>query len=340
MNTTLRSVTPAAMSVAVAVSAGADLVIEQRPLPAIAAGKVMVQVVAAGLNPLDGKIRAAQAEHARQPLPAVVGMDMAGVVVAIAPDVIDFKVGDEVFGMVGGVGGNPGTLAEYVAVDARLLALKPSALSFEEAAVLPLVFITAWEGLVDRAGVKAGDKVLVHGGAGGVGHVAIQIARSFGAEVWATGTASQRGIIERLGARAIDYETESVADYVQRATGAEGFDIVYDTVGGKTIDASFAAARTYTGHVVSSLGWGTHSLAPLSFRGATYSGVFTLLPLLTGRGREHHGAILRAAAELADRGLLRPMLSDHKFGLAGINDAFARMAAPGNVGKVAVTLRG
>ncbi|MCE4554396.1 zinc-binding dehydrogenase [Pelomonas sp. P8] len=328
------------MRVAVAASAGADLVFEQRAKPALVAGRVMVKVVAAGLNPLDGKIRMAQAAHARQPLPSTIGMDMSGVVVDVAPDVKGFKIGDEVFGMVGGVGGNPGTLAEYIAADARLLATKPSALNWHEAAALPLIFITAWEGLVDRAKVKAGDKVLVHGGAGGVGHVAIQIAKSFGAEVWATGTSAQRGVIERLGAVAIDYEAESVEEYVNRATAGEGFDVVYDTVGGKTIDAAFAAIRTYTGHVVTSLGWGTHSLAPLSFRGATYSGVFTLLPLLTGKGREHHGEILRAAAALADEGKLRPLLSPHPFDLSQANSAFAQMAAPSNIGKVVVGLHG
>ncbi|MBB3196107.1 zinc-binding dehydrogenase [Roseateles terrae] len=329
---------PATMQVAIAPSAGADLMIVQRPLPELQPGQVLIRVMAAGINPLDGKIRAAQAEHARQPLPATIGLDMAGVVVALAPDVTAFDVGDEVFGMVGGVGGHPGTLSEYVAADARLLAVKPQELTWQEAAVLPLVFITAWEGLVDRAKVKAGDKVLVHGGAGGVGHVAIQIAKSFGAEVWATGTASQRDLIETLGATPIDYETETVEQYVARATHAEGFDVVYDTVGGKTIDASFAAVRTYTGHVVTSLGWGTHSLAPLSFRGATYSGVFTLLPLLTGQGMTHHGEIMQEAAKLARSGLLRPVLSSRHFDLAQANEAFAQMAAPKNLGKLAITM--
>lgn len=337
MSTTTTSL-PATMTVAVAPSAGADMVLEQRPLPKPASGHVLVQVRAAGINPLDGKIRAAQAGHAKQPLPSTIGLDMSGVVVDVAPDVNAFKVGDEVFGMVGGVGGNQGTIGEYLAADARLLAIKPAVLSWQEASVLPLVFITAWEGLVDRAKVKPGDKVLVHGGAGGVGHVAIQIAKAFGAEVWATGTAAQRQTIEQLGAKPIDYETETVEDYVTRATGGEGFDVVYDTVGGKTIDASFAAARIYTGHVVTSLGWGTHSLAPLSFRGATYSGVFTLLPLLTGKGRTHHGEIMLEAAKLAADGKLRPIVSTRTFGLSQANEAFAQMASPDNVGKVAITV--
>jgi NADPH:quinone reductase len=151
-------------------------------------------------------------------------------------------------------------------------AAKPAGLAMAEAAALPLAVITAWEGLVDRANVHGGQRVLVHGGAGGVGHVAVQIALARGATVFATGTGDSLDIIRRLGAEPIDYRATPAAEYVAAATGGEGFDIIFDTVGGSTLDASFESVRTYTGHVVSVLGWGTHSLAPLSFRGATYSG--------------------------------------------------------------------
>ncbi|WP_433769705.1 zinc-dependent alcohol dehydrogenase family protein [Pseudomonas putida] len=283
--------------------------------PAPGAGQVLVRIAASGVNPLDGKIRAGQAGHARQPLPAVLGMDLAGVVDAVGEGVSGWAPGDEVYAMATGIGGAQGSLAEYAVVDARLLARKPGNLSMREAAGLPLVLITAWEGLVDRARVRAGQKVLIHGGAGGVGHVAVQIAGAFGAEVFATGSARNRGIIEGLGATFIDYGLSSVEDYVGEHTGGEGFDIVYDTVGGETLDASFKAARVYYGHVVSCLGWGQHSLAPLSFRGATYSGVFTLLPLLTGQGREHHGEILSQAARLIEAGKLKPIVDPHRFTL-------------------------
>ena len=185
-----------------------------------------------------------------------------------------------------------GSLAELAAVDARLIAHKPKALSMEQTAALPLGFITSWEGLVDRAGVAAGHQVLIHGGAGGVGFLAVQLALARGAQVFATGGPSSQEVIRQVGATPIDYTTSTVDEYVDEHTGGEGFDIVVDNVGGATLDASFTAVKRYTGHVVSALGWGTHSLAPLSFRGATYSGVFTLMPLLTGRGREHHGHIV------------------------------------------------
>ena len=246
------------------------------PDPVAMAGEVLVRVRASGVNPLDTKIRAGQAAHAKQPLPAVLGLDMAGVVEDVGEGVIGFKRGDEVYGMTGGVGGLQGSLAEFVAADANLLAHKPMSLSMREAAALPLSTITAWEGLVDRAGVHAGQTVLIHAGAGGVGHVAVQIAHALGARVFATVSADKTEIATRFGATAIDYKALSVEEYLARYTGGAGFDVVYDTVGGKTLDDSFASVCQYTGHVLSCLGWGSHSLAPLSFRGATYSGVFTL----------------------------------------------------------------
>ena len=308
----------------------------QRPVPG--AGQVLVRVAASGVNPLDGKIRSGQATHARQSLPAVLGMDLAGTIEASGEDVSDWLPGDEVYAMATGIGGVQGSLAEYAVVDARLLARKPVNLSMREAAGLPLVLITAWEGLVDRARVRAGQKVLIHGGAGGVGHVAVQIARAFGAKVFATGSTGQQEIIEGLGATFIDYRKTSVEAYVAEHTDGEGFDIVYDTVGGETLDASFKAARVYLGHVVSCLGWGQHSLAPLSFRGATYSGVFTLLPLLTGKGREHHGRILQEAARLIEAGSVVPILDPHRFNLESAEAAHERLLSGAAQGRLVIDI--
>ncbi|ARB29873.1 zinc-dependent alcohol dehydrogenase family protein [Pseudomonas tolaasii] len=303
--------------------------------PLAGPGEVLVRIRASGLNPLDGKIRAGQAAHARQPLPAVLGMDLAGTVEAVGPLAGEWQVGDEVYALGTGIGGVQGSLAEFAVVDVRLLAKKPASLSMGEAAVLPLVLITAWEGLVDRARVGIGHKVLIQGGAGGVGHVAVQLALAFGADVYATGSARHRATIEGLGATFIDYQQQTVEDYVALHTEGEGFDIVYDTVGGETLDASFRAARTYTGHVVSCLGWGQHSLAPLSFRGATYSGVFTLLPLLTGKGREHHGEILAQAAGLIEAGKLKPIMDPRQFDMHSANAAYD-LLANGAQGRLAI----
>ncbi|MEU8003626.1 zinc-dependent alcohol dehydrogenase family protein [Catellatospora sp. NPDC049111] len=313
---------------------GDQLKVSEIDKPVAGPGQVLVRVAASGVNPLDTKIQAGKAAHAKTRLPAVLGLDLAGTVQAVGTGVAGFQPGDEVYGLTGGVGDLPGSLAEYAAVDARLLALKPKSLTMRQAAALPLAVITAWEGLVDRAAVKAGQQVLVHGGAGGVGSAAVQIARARGAQVYATGSPRSLKAIEALGATPIDYTSVPVEQYVQQHTGGEGFDIIVDTVGGATLDASFAAARTYTGHVVSALGWGTHSLAPLSFRAATYSGIFTLLPMLTGRGREHHGHILREVAALADAGALVPLLDPRRFTLDDVTEAHAAVAAGTTAGKI------
>lgn len=306
----------------------------QRPVPG--KGQVLVRVKASGVNPLDIKISNGAAPHARHPFPAILGMDLAGIVDEVGPGVSSFKVGDAVYGLVGGIGGHQGSLAEFAAVDADLLAPMPARLSMREAATLPLVFITAWEGLVDRAGVVAPQKVLIQG-AGGVGNMAIQIARAFGAEVFATGSVRKQEFIERLGATAIDYCQTTVEKYVADFTGGQGFDTVYDTVGGATLDASFLAVRRF-GHVVSCLGWGTHSLAPLSFRAATYSGVFTLLPLLTGQGRAHHAEILREATRLVSAGNIVPQIDPRHFDFESIAEAHHVVEQQENVGKIVVNV--
>jgi NADPH:quinone reductase-like Zn-dependent oxidoreductase len=326
------------MHAAVAVEHQQPLVLQELPVPQPGPGQVLVRVLASAVNPLDTKIAAGKGGHANQTLPAVLGMDLAGVVERLGEGVTAFSVGAEVYGMAGGIGGNQGALAQYIAVDGDLLARKPHNLSMREAAALPLIFITAWEGLVDRANVRAGQKVLIHGGAGGVGHVALQIAKARGAEVFATGSAHSRAAIESFGATPIDYRSSTVDDYMAQHTDGEGFDVVYDTVGGSTLDASFAAVKIYTGHVLSCLGWGEHKLAPLSFRGATYSGVFTLLPLLTGKGRKHHGEILAQATRMAQAGQLRVLLDAQRFTLTEVNQAYERVGSVGNQGKVVIDI--
>jgi NADPH2:quinone reductase len=207
-------------------------------------------------------------------------------------------------------------------------------LPMRESASLPLNIITAWEGLVDRADVQPGQTVLVHGGAGGVGHLAVQIARARGAKVFATGSPKDKSYIEGLGATFIDY-TIPVADYVGQHSGGRGFDLVHDTVGGAVLDASFHAVARF-GHVVSALGWGTHALAPLSFKSATYSGVFTLLPMLSGEGRAHHGEILREAATLIEAGKIATRIDPRRFTLATALDAHQALKDKTAQGRVVV----
>lgn len=325
------------MKAAVIEAPNAEFTIAEIAKPVARAGQILVRIKAAALNPLDLKIRAGEAAHARHPLPAILGIDMAGIVETVGPDVTGFRAGDEVYGMTGGVGGLQGSLAEFAAVDADLVALKPRNLSMSEAAALPLIAITAWEGLEERTQVRAGHKVLVIGGGGGVGHIAVQMAVAAGAAVYAVDGGSKAEYISSIGATPIDYAVATVDDYVARYTAGKGFDIVYDTIGGKGLDAAFQAVAKF-GHVVTSLGWGTHSLAPLSFKGATYSGVFTLAPLLTGEDRAHHGDILRHIATRVEAGTLMPNLDPRPFSLAEVGKAYRLLESREAEGKVVVEI--
>ncbi|WP_254228711.1 zinc-dependent alcohol dehydrogenase family protein [Burkholderia gladioli] len=304
------------------------------PIPEPRAGEVLVRVEASGVNPLDTKIRAGSAAHARHPLPAVLGIDLAGSVERVGEGVSGFAPGDAVWGAAGGVGGIGGSMAQWVAVDARLLARQPAALSMREAAALPLAAITAWEGLVDNARVQAGESVLVIGAAGGVGHVATQLALARGARVF--GVASERDAcyLRSLGAHFVD-RAAAVDTWVAEHTGGRGFDVVYDSVG--ALDAAFHAVRPF-GRVTSALGWGTVSLAPLSFRSAQYAGVFTLRPLLTGQGREAHGRILVETAALVEAGRLSPRLEPRRFAIDQADAAHALVREGQARGKVVLEL--
>jgi NADPH2:quinone reductase len=307
------------------------------PRPRPAGTEVLVRIAASGLNPLDTKIRAGAAAHAKHPVPLILGIDMAGTVVEVGNQASDFKVGDEVYGMTGGVGGIQGSLAQFAVVDPDLLSLKPRNLTMREAAALPLAFITAYSGIVDRAKLQAGETVLVQGGAGGVGHIAVQLAVALGGEVFATINLRNRHLIEEYGAVPIDYIAQTVQQYVDEHTQGQGFDLVVDTVGGATLDASFVAVKRF-GHVVSALGWGTHALAPLSFKEASYSGIFTLEPLLSSNARAHHGVVLREATRLVEARRLFPRLDPRQFEMRSAEAAYGAITSGVASGKIVVNV--
>jgi NADPH2:quinone reductase len=328
----------------------------EAPVPQLRPGHVLVRVHATSLNPVDVKIR--RGMPITPELPAILHGDVAGTVESIAADVRSLRPGDHVYGCAGGVRGSGGALAEFMLADARLLALKPERLSFAEAAALPLVGITAWEALFDRAGLPepaatrwpdhgpnpntgtpadAGDApidVLVQAAAGGVGHVALQLARAAGARVFATAsTPAKQEIARRFGAQAIAYREETVADCVRRLTAGAGFPIVFDTVGGECLDRSFEAVSR-GGQVLAIATRSSHDLSPLHAKGATLHVVFMLQPLLFGTGRERHGEILRALACLVDDGRLEPLLDSRRFGFSEAAEAHRYFESGQVVGKV------
>ena len=304
--------------------------------PVARAGHVVVRVAASSVNTVDTMIRAMGKDLPLSPdLPAVLGMDFAGTVEAVGDGVTGFAPGDEVYGCAGGLADLQGSLAELMPADARLIAHKPKSLSMREAAALPLVGITAYEGL-QRAGVRQGHKVLVHGGTGGVGHVAVQLAKHFGADVYSTCSGGeQTGIIEAYGATAINYQAEEVADYVARHTGGAGFDVVYDSVGGENMTKSFEAAAL-NGSVATTVSMLELDLTLAHFKGLSLHVVFMLIPMLHDHKREEHGAILAKLAGIVDSGALKPLLDEMHFGLDQVGQAYARLSSGEAIGKVVI----
>jgi NADPH:quinone reductase-like Zn-dependent oxidoreductase len=256
---------------------------EPRPLPT----EVLVRVKAIGLNPLEARLRAGEFPLLGRP-PFVLGWDISGVVEE-APQTWRFRPGDEVFGM-------PlfpraaGAYAEFVAAPALHLTRKPVSLSHVEASALPVAGLTAWQGLVDLGGVTEGDRVLVHGGGGGVGHVAIQIAKALGAHVIATAGESKRKFVEACGAdEVIDYTAVDFTEAVRDV------DLVLDTIGGDTVERSLAVLRP-GGHLVTAVAEDDPALAArYEAAGMRFSGI----------GVDPDPVALRGLVELVEQGKLR-----------------------------------
>lgn len=307
--------------------------------PSAGQGQVLINVAASSINTADLMARTiGPVVDFVPPLPAVLGMDFAGTIEAVGEGVSEFSVGDEVYGCAGGVAQHQGTLAEYLAADVRLLALKPKSLSMVEAAALPLVAITAFEALFDRMHLTAGQNILIHGGAGGVGHVAIQLATSAGATVFATGSGEKRlEAIQKLGVTAIDYKAESVEDYVAKYTDGKGFDLVFDTVGGPNIATSMAAIKLY-GQVATTVSIGEIDLTMAHMRGASLHVIYMLIPLIHDVGTVRHGEILKSLAELVDANKVKPIV-DSVFPLEGVSDAHRKLESKTAVGKVVVDIK-
>ena len=317
----------------------AQFQVTQIPQPSVKAGHVVVRVAATSVNTVDTMIRQLGQENLplSPDLPAVLGMDFAGTVEAVGEGITHFFPGDEVYGCAGGLADLQGALAQYMLADARLIAHKPESLSMRQAAALPLVGITAYEGL-QRAGVRNGQKVLVHGGTGGVGHVAVQLAKHFGGEVYATCSGGkQTGIIEQYGATPINYRTQKVTEYVETYTNGAGFEVVFDSVGGANMANSFEAAAL-NGSVATTVSLLELDLTPAHFKGLSIHVIFMLIPMLHNTKREEHGKVLAELARIVDKGGLQPLLDEKKFGLEAVGNAYDRLTSGQAIGKVVVEI--
>lgn len=307
--------------------------------PILKPGHVLIKVAATSVNQIDCKIRSGAVPLLSPEFPAILNSDVAGVVDSVALDVKNFKVGDEVYGCAGGLGGTPGALAEFMLADSRLLAKKPTTLSMVEAAALPLVTITAWEALFKKANLTADKNILIHGGVGGVGHIAVQLAKSCGAKVYTTVLKNEDiALAKSFGAdEVVNAKEEDVEKYVARLTRGRGFDIVFDTVGGGNLDRSFCAAAM-NGCVVTTVARSTHDLTPMHNKALSLHVVFMLLPIVTGIGREEQGGILSKITELANLGKLKPLIDPHPFTLEQISDAHRLLESGKARGKIVLSI--
>ncbi|MFA5923800.1 MAG: zinc-dependent alcohol dehydrogenase family protein [Methylococcaceae bacterium] len=272
---------------------------------------IKVKLHAAGVNPVDTKIRRNGVfyDHA---LPAVLGCDGAGVVVETGSKVSQFKAGDKVWFCHGGLGREQGNYAEYTVIDERWVSLMPETFSFTEAAAVPLVLITAWGALFDRGGLLAGQTVLIHAGAGGVGHVAIQLAKLKGARVITTVSSAQKAeFVKSLGAdEAINYTQDGFANAVNDLSGGKGADLVFDTVGAAVFKESIAVTAHF-GRLVTLLDPGELNLGEARMRNLLIGFELMLTPMLRDlpEARDKHVEILNQCAQWADKGLLKPHIS-------------------------------
>lgn len=298
------------------------------PKPAPGAGQVLVRVHATSINPLDYQVRRGDYPDL-VPLPAITGHDVSGVVEAIGAGVTAFAPGDEVW-YTPQIFDGQGSYAEYHVAADSIVARKPASLSHLEAASLSLVGGTAWEALVVRAALRVGETILVHGGAGGVGHVAIQLARAIGARVVTTVRAANFEFARSMGADVvIDYTQEDYVDAVMRETGGRGVDVVFDTIGGDTLSRS-AEVLAQLGRVVSIVDIARpQNLVHAWGRNASYHFVFT---------RQNRGKLDELGA-LVERGQLRPHVGA-TYALADIALAHARLERPDNGlrGKIAIAV--
>ncbi len=300
---------------------------------------IKVKLAAAGVNPVDTKIRQNGIFY-DQPLPTVLGCDGAGTIVEIGSSVSRFKLGDKVWFCHGGLGREQGNYAEYNVLDERWVSLMPTSLSFTEAAALPLVLITAWGGLYDRGGLQQGQTVLIHAGAGGVGHVAIQLAKHKGARVITTVSSEEKAdFVRALGAdEVILYSRDDVVSSVLSLTEGKGADLVFDTVGSAVFKESINATAHF-GRLITLLAVDNIDLTEARMRNLLIGFELMLTPMLRDldEARDKHVQILQQCALWTDEGLLKPHIGQ-QFSLQQAAEAHRLLEIGHVTGKIVLSL--
>lgn len=303
-------------------------------------GDVLVRLQAASLNPADVWFRSL-GPYVKCEGPLVLGHDGAGVVEAVASGVTRVKPGDRVAFCFGGIGADPGTYAEHAVVPSEYLALIPEGVSFETAAALPLVAITAVEALRERAAVKPSETLLVHGGAGGTGHMAIQIGRLAGARVAATvSNAAKADLVASLGAeKVIDYRRADIVADARTWTGGRGLDAAFDNQGGETLQKTFKAMALY-GRISTLIGMPGDDTETTAYNmNLTLHNVMMLTPMwlgLTERLVAQRRMVEQALADAA-LGRIKAHIQD-TFTLAEVASAHRKLEAGGTTGKIVLSI--
>jgi NADPH2:quinone reductase len=300
-----------------------------------------VKLAAAGINPLDTKLRAKALYHPDK-LPAILGCDGAGIVDEVGSEVTRFKAGDAVYFCNGGIGDEPGNYAEYTTLHEEYCAASPANIDLHDAAALPLAYITAWEALVERANLQAGQTILIHAAAGGVGHLAVQLAHHLGAHIAITVSDTKKaGLVHSLGAtKIINYKEQDFVQETLNWTDGLGADVVFDTVGGDTFLRSLQAARV-GGKVVTllstPLSLADTQLARVRNLSLCYEMMLTpqLMNLHDARVRQRK--ILEDAAKRVEAGELGVLVT-HRMPLAQACDAHRLIEAGGVTGKIILTM--
>jgi NADPH2:quinone reductase len=306
--------------------------------------EILIRVMAAGVNPADYRVRKRMPPMDKWTLPAeglILGLEGAGIVEAVGSAVTRFQVGDEVYYWDGGFIGSPGNYAQFKVLSEHYMARKPRTLSFAEAAALPVVAITGWEALHTHATLAAGEYLLVQGGAGGLGHIGIQLGKLLGARVAATvSTEAKAALATSLGAEhVILYRHEAVAPSLRQWTGKDGVDVVYDTVG----DAVFSESvdlLTMHGRLVTAAyptAWPTGGIFAPALHNVRISFEAMAHALRSHEARVQQTTILETVAQQVDDGYLRVVL-DRAYPLAKAGEAQRALEAGEISGRLAVEI--
>lgn len=307
------------MKAAIINAYGGTIEITDIPKPAFAKDSVLVEVHAASLNPIDNIVRAGYLKD-MMPItfPYILGYDLSGVVREVGKDVTKFKVGDAVYSRPNQE--DSGSLAAFARVKEAELALKPKAISHEDAASIPLAGLTAWQALFDKAGLQSGQKILIHAGSGGVGTLAIQMAKNAGAYVATTVSAKNADLVRSLGADlVIDYKTEKFDEVIS------DYDVVFDMLGGETLARSFKVLKK-GGCLVSIKGQDENDNAKKF--GVRFEWFFM----------EPNGDQLATIAALINDGKIRPII-DSTYAMSEVSQAYDRLADGHAVGKIVVKVQ-